>query len=139
MTLEIEVLIEVVTIVCKNENIKVAVHESAKGGLLAGAGAFAGGLLGGPVGIAIGATVGGITGAYLSSGKFKSIPMVITEMPSHQQHDLARRLENVLNGIDIYDVVTLTTFIMSNSTLRMKLLGMITEYVKKELHMDIVD
>lgn len=49
----VEVL-SLVTQVCENEDLRVPIKESLKGGLIAGTTTTIGGLLGGPMGLAIG-------------------------------------------------------------------------------------
>ena len=51
-------LVDVLAKLAKDDNLRVSVAQSAKGGVIAGTGAAVGGLLGGPIGIAVGATVG---------------------------------------------------------------------------------
>lgn len=49
----VEVL-SLVTQVCEDENLRVPIKESVKGGFIAGTTTAIGGLLGGPVGLAVG-------------------------------------------------------------------------------------
>ena len=54
MAFSLDDIIQLTAQLAEEKEMKVAVKESAKGGLIAGGSAFVGGLLGGPVGIAAG-------------------------------------------------------------------------------------
>ncbi len=49
-----EELVRLLAVLAQEENLKVAVKETMKGGAMAGAGAVIGGFCGGPIGIAVG-------------------------------------------------------------------------------------
>ena len=49
-----EELVRLLALLAQEENLKVTVKETMKGGAMAGAGAVIGGFCGGPVGIAVG-------------------------------------------------------------------------------------
>ena len=54
MPISAEELVRLLAILAEEENLKVTVKESLKGGAMAGAGAVLGGMCGGPVGLALG-------------------------------------------------------------------------------------
>lgn len=54
MVVAVTEIIQLLSTLSEEENIRVTVTQAAKGGLLAGGGAFIGGILGGPPGICAG-------------------------------------------------------------------------------------
>ena len=77
MVIRYQDILTIVTTLGDEENLQVAVKESAKGGLIAGGACAIGGLLLGPPGLALGGAVGGCVAAYMSSNKFKPVSSVI--------------------------------------------------------------
>ena len=73
--------------------------ESGRGALLAGGLAGLAGLLAGPVGLALGGAVGGCLAAWLSHGKYKSLPEVILSLKAEDKQRLVEKARSVLTNI----------------------------------------
>lgn len=121
----------------EERNMKVAVKESAKGGIIAGTTTFLGGLFGGPIGLAVGGMFGGVTAAYMSSGKFKCVASIIlNDMTSQQQQQLANSLWNVLSDIDASDITTISLMILAPD-MKTRLVREMVNYFQSQMQMQI--
>lgn len=69
MPIDTRELMEAIAIVADEQNIRVAVKQSAKGTAICAACCFAGGLLMGPVGLAVGGAAGGIAAYKVTCGE----------------------------------------------------------------------
>uniref|UniRef100_A0A8C6D7B0 Uncharacterized protein n=1 Tax=Moschus moschiferus TaxID=68415 RepID=A0A8C6D7B0_MOSMO len=65
--------------VSEKRKMKAAFKYSWLGALVPGTVVVLGGLVGSPPGIVIGGAIGGLLGAWMTSGKFKSVPQIIME------------------------------------------------------------
>ncbi|XP_052021227.1 protein C19orf12 homolog [Apodemus sylvaticus] len=122
----------------EKENMKDTTKYSILGGMAVGAMALVGGLAGGPPGFAVGGTVGGLLVAWMTRGKFKPVPQILMELPPAEQQELVDEAAAIIGNLDWTDAVQLTTLVMSNDPIRQKLLALVTTYVIKELHAEIV-
>lgn len=123
--------------VSEKRKMKAAVKHSGRGALVTGAVAFIGGLVGGPPGIAVGGAVGGILGAWMTSGQFKPVPQIIMELPPSEQQKLVNEATAILRHLDWTDAVQLTMLVMGSDVLQQQLLGMLVNYVNKELRAEV--
>ncbi|XP_029353404.1 protein C19orf12 homolog [Echeneis naucrates] len=119
------------------EQIQVAVKNSAKGAAVAGGTAFVGGLLGGPAGIAVGGAVGGLLGSWMTSGQFRPLPQVLMELPPNQQKKLYDDIMAVLNNLSWTDAAQLIALVMGNSTLQQQVTAALLNYIAKELRAEV--
>ena len=83
-------LVDVLSKLAKDENLKVSVKQSAKGGVIAGTGATVGGLLGGPIGIAVGATIG--TCPCICRFNKRIVTVIVTHLLSEAKRCLFSKL-----------------------------------------------
>lgn len=67
MPVDVQEFMNGIAVLADNENMRVTLKQSGKGGLIAGICCFIGGVVGGPIGLALGGTVGGLT-AYKMTG-----------------------------------------------------------------------
>lgn len=108
--------LSLVSQICEEEKLRVAMKESMKGGFIAGGTTMLGGLLGGPIGLAVGGTVGGLTAAYLSSGKFKSVASIIrNDLTPMQREQLANSVRMFLSNRSIGDLTQASRILLSPS------------------------
>ncbi|KAG8437359.1 hypothetical protein GDO86_008165 [Hymenochirus boettgeri] len=121
----------------EHQKMKAAVKHSARGALVAGAGAFVGGLVGGPPGIAIGGAVGGLMGAWMTSGQFKPVPQIIMELPPVQQQKLCDSVYEIVRNLDWTDASQLIMLVMGSATLKQKVAAALINYINQELRAEI--
>ncbi|XP_047487654.1 protein C19orf12 homolog isoform X1 [Penaeus chinensis] len=108
--------LSLVSQICEEEKLRVAIKESMKGGFIAGGTTMLGGLLGGPIGLAVGGTVGGLTAAYLSQGKFKSVASIISnDLTPMQREHLANSVRMFLRNRSIGDLTQASRILLSPS------------------------
>ncbi|NWT77304.1 CS012 protein, partial [Prunella himalayana] len=115
------------------KGMKAAVAHSGRGAMLTGASAFLGGMLGGPPGIFVGGAVGGLIG-WMTSGQFKSVPQILMELPAAEKQKLCADTMSVIRNVDWTDARQLIALVMSNSTLRDKVLEVLTTYLTSGLN-----
>ncbi|NXD14609.1 CS012 protein, partial [Nothocercus nigrocapillus] len=121
----------------QEKGMKAAVKHSGRGALLAGATAFIGGLVGGPPGIAVGGAFGGLLGAWMTTGQFRPVPQILLELPPAEQQKLYDEALVILRSLDWTDVAQLTALVMGNAAVQQKLLGVLVNYLTKELRAEI--
>ena len=86
MVISYSSVMEVLTVLCEERKLMVAVRESGKGALLTGGVAGLGGLLLGPLGLALGGAVGGCLAAWRAQGTFKPlIEVILVDMKQDQR------------------------------------------------------
>ncbi|XP_030138548.4 protein C19orf12 homolog isoform X1 [Taeniopygia guttata] len=112
--------------------MKAAYTPSKRGGMLAGGGAFLGGMLGGPPGIFVGGAVGGLIG-WLTSEDFKPVPQVLMELSAAEKQKLCAEAMDVVKNLDWTDAGQLIRLVMSNSTIRGQVFGVLRNFVTKVL------
>ncbi|XP_041282564.1 protein C19orf12 homolog [Onychostruthus taczanowskii] len=118
------------------KGMKAAVANSGRGAMLTGASAFVGGMLGGPPGIAVGGALGGLLG-WMTSEDFKPVPQVLMELPAAEKQKLCAEAMAVVQNFDWKDAAELIKFVMSNSFIRDKLLGVLTTFLSNELNAQV--
>ncbi|XP_064885336.1 protein C19orf12 homolog [Columba livia] len=137
MPLNVDNVMQLFCHLSEQKGMKAAVKHSGSGALLAGAGAFIGGLMGGPPGIAVGGALGGLCGAWMTSGQFRPVPQILSELPPAEQQKLYDEAIVILRNLDWTDIVQLTALVMGNASLQQKLLGVLMNYLSKELRAEI--
>ncbi|XP_077642565.1 protein C19orf12 homolog [Lonchura striata] len=125
-------LMTLLTHVATVTGMKAAFYHSRRGGMLAGGGAFLGGLLGGPPGIFVGGAVGGWIG-WLTSEDFKSVPQILMELPAAEKQKLCAKTLDVVKNLEWTDAAQLVKLVMSNSTIRGQVLGVLGDFLTKVL------
>ncbi|NXF70908.1 CS012 protein, partial [Sclerurus mexicanus] len=127
---------DVMQLLCKLsavKEMKAAVKHSGRGALLAGASAFVGGLIAGPPGIAVGGACGGLLGAWMTSGQFKPVPQILSELPPSEQQKLYNEAVDIIRHLHWTDARHLIGLVMGNAGLQQKLIGMLVTYLTKSL------
>uniref|UniRef100_H2YNG2 Uncharacterized protein n=1 Tax=Ciona savignyi TaxID=51511 RepID=H2YNG2_CIOSA len=132
MPLQTNDVMQLLVTLAQEENIKVTVTQSLRGGLLAGVGAFAGGLIGGPVGMAIGASVGGIAGAATSQ-EFQPLYVVIKQLPAPQKQELEKRVMNIISGFEPQDALALLALVHGSAAIKVKIISAMTDFFTSSL------
>ncbi|XP_068244252.1 protein C19orf12 homolog isoform X2 [Palaemon carinicauda] len=131
--------LSLVTQICEEEKLRVAVKESVKGGFIAGGATILGGLFGGPIGLAIGGTLGGCTAAYLSQGKFKSVVSIINnDLTGAQRESLANSVRGIFSEIGPADYAALTLYI-AQPAVKERIIQEVIGYFQSQLQMTIID
>nr|XP_053656045.1 protein C19orf12 homolog [Cherax quadricarinatus] len=139
MPLNTKEVLHLVEQLCEEKQLRVAVRESVKGGMLAGGTTLIGGLLGGPFGLALGGAVGGLTAAYLSQGKFKSVVSIIRhDLTAAQRQRLANSVHRILNDVSAADILALSAFIIQPH-LKELILREVFSFFQSQLQMQIID
>ncbi|XP_065182646.1 protein C19orf12-like [Sycon ciliatum] len=132
MVLSPEEVHEIVSIIAAEENLRVTVSESLKGGLKVGLCAAAGGLVLGPPGFAIGGVIGGIY-ATCTSAKFKPVHQVLGEMSPAQRQLLQRRFLDATRQISYSDAAMLLSMVAGDAGLKLILINLVKDFLWHEL------
>merc|ERR1712038_2172596 len=104
MVISYSSVLEVMTVLSEEKELRVTVTESGKGALLTGGVAGLGGLLLGPLGLALGGAVGGCIAAWQAQGKFKPVmEVVLQDMKQEQRDKMVDSVRTVLANIDASD------------------------------------
>ncbi|XP_041321850.1 protein C19orf12 homolog, partial [Pyrgilauda ruficollis] len=112
--------------------MKAAVTHSCRGAAVASPFIIVCGMLFGPVGIFIGGALGGLI-AWMTSEDFKSVPQVLMELSPAERQKLCAEAMAVVQNFDWKDAAELIKFVMSNSFIRDKVLGVLNTYVTNKL------
>lgn len=138
MPVDVREVIELVSTLSEEENLRVTVTECAKAGLIAGVATTVGGVVAGPIGLLFGASVGGVI-AYASTKKFKSAVQVIADMKQEDKNVLAQRVRDIMSNVGVSDIAVFTAMLSSDESVRRKVIMTLVIYLKNELSMAIVD
>lgn len=76
-------LIEAISVLADEQNVRVTVKQSGKGAIICSACCFAGGLLLGPAGLAIGGAAGGVVAYKMTKGKIIKINILVIPLSTH--------------------------------------------------------
>lgn len=139
MPINAEDVIELLCILVDEENLKVSVKESLKGGVITGCTTVVGGLLGGPVGMAIGGATGGAAAAYISWGKFEPVSCALQKFTSKQKQELYELSMKIITGLTIEDAVSLNSIVLGDAILRQQILDQVVDHLKSKVQMEILD
>ncbi|XP_069680993.1 protein Nazo-like [Periplaneta americana] len=133
-------LLNVVTQLTEDKNVRVCVRESFKGGCVAGTTTIIGGLVMGPPGLAIGATLGGCAAAFMSRDKFKPVAQVIMQDMSHAQRErLAAAVSAVVEDLRVEDVALLLPLLLGNPGAKEAVLREVFLFLQNEMSLQIMD
>lgn len=140
MVVNTRALLDGVSVLTDDHNIRVAVKHSGRGALICGASCFIGGLVGGPLGMAVGGTLGGIQAYRMSHGQFRSIGSVIRDDMTDEQRDRLRdRILEVVRDVEIADATMLLPLLMNSASMQEKVLQTVVSFVSSEMRMQILD
>ena len=135
MVIKYEDILRVITTLGDDENLKITVKQSAKGGLIAGVSCAVGGLIAGPPGLAVGGAAGGCLAAYLAGNSFKPLSAVILyEMKHIDQKALVEAVQNIIQNVDVMDAMELLALIQGSQALKAKIVREITTYCTQQLN-----
>ncbi|XP_055621346.1 protein C19orf12 homolog [Toxorhynchites rutilus septentrionalis] len=138
MPIKTRELMDAVTVLTDQENMRVAMKCSAKGAAVCGAGSFVGGILGGPVGLAIGGTLGAVSAAYMNRGKFRPVSDIIRYDMSERQREMLKELIiDALSEFHPTDLIVLLPLLMNNNAAQRSVLNTVVSFVTNELKMHI--
>ncbi|KAM9301557.1 protein C19orf12 homolog [Gastrophryne carolinensis] len=137
MPLHLDDIMRLLCHISGEQKMKAAIKHSARGALVAGAGAFLGGLVGGPPGIAVGGAVGGIMGAWMTSGQFKPIPQILLELPPVHQQKLCENIYSIIRNLEWTDAAQLIMLVTSNANLQQQVAAALISFVTQELKAEI--
>ncbi|XP_006168064.1 protein C19orf12 isoform X2 [Tupaia chinensis] len=73
----------------------------------------------------------------MTSGQFKPIPQILMELPPAEQQKLFNEATAIIRHLEWTDAVQLTALIMGSEALQQQLLGMLVNYVTKELRAEV--
>ncbi|XP_072013868.1 uncharacterized protein [Amphiura filiformis] len=138
MPVTAEELVRLLAILAEEENLRVTVKETLKGGAMAGAGAVIGGMCGGPVGLAVGGAVGGACAAYMSR-KIQICAEILFEMEPKKRELLYEHFKSIITGIDAHDVTSLGRLIAGDPLIRGQALMGLKDFVGGTMSMQIID
>ena len=100
MVISYSSVLEVMTVLSEEKELRVTVTESGKGALLTGGVAGLGGLLLGPLGLALGGAVGGCIAAWRAHGNFKPVmEVVLYDLQQDQRDRMVESVRTVLANI----------------------------------------
>ena len=139
MVIKYEDILKVITTLGDDENLRITVKQSAKGGLIAGVSCTVGGLVAGPPGLAIGGAVGGCLAAYLAGNSFKPLSTVIMyEMKPVDQRALVEAVTKIIQNVDAMDAIELLALTQGSAALKAKILGEVTSYCQQQLNYEFL-
>lgn len=139
MPIDIKDVMTLLSTLSKEENLRVTVKQSVRGGVIAGLTTAMGGIIAGPPGLAIGGGLGGTLAYYLTNNSFKPAAQVILDMPKDQQEILYTDAMKVLNKLDYTDLVTLTLLVQGDALIGKQLVGVVMNHLKTNLNMEVLD
>ncbi|XP_014772542.1 protein C19orf12 homolog [Octopus bimaculoides] len=136
MALSNSAILDILYLISEEENIKVTVSESAKGGLITGISTAIGGVLLGPPGLALGGTAGGLV-AYGVSGNFKSASEILHELPEDKKRLLCKKMKDILKHIGISASPQLLSYIRSDQHLYKNVVEGLKSFFTDDLQMTL--
>ncbi|XP_067007426.2 protein C19orf12 homolog isoform X2 [Anabrus simplex] len=140
MPINTQELMNVLATLSEQQNLRVAVKESFKGGCIAGAGAMVGGMLLGPPGLAIGGIVGACSASVMARNKFRPVAHIILyDMTPRQQQQLATSIRAIVDDFRVEDAAMLLPLLLNNPTTHAAILSLVTEFITREMRMNIID
>ena len=135
MVIKYEDILKVITTLGDDENLKITIKQSAKGGLIAGVSCAVGGLIAGPPGLAVGGAAGGCLAAYVAGNSFKPLSAVILyDMKPIDQKGLVDAVQNIIQNVDVMDAMELIALIQGSNALKAKVLREITTYCTQQMN-----
>lgn len=120
MVIEYNEISNVLTKFAEDEDIRITVKQSAKGGLIAGFICALGGLIAGPVGLIFGGTAGGIVAAYFSGESFLPVATIINEMDPERKKEMTNSVIKIINKTDAMDALEILAIIQGNNVIKAK-------------------
>ncbi|XP_053950079.1 protein C19orf12 homolog [Anastrepha obliqua] len=140
MPVDARELMEAISIIANERNVRVTMKQTCKGAMVCAASAFTGGLLLGPVGLAVGGTAGGLMAYKMTSGSFRPLAdVLLNDLTDEQQEQLVRHVNNAVAEFEISDLAVLLPLLMNNASIQQAVLKTAITFVSNELKMQIID
>ena len=137
MVIQYDEILNIITTLGDNENLRITAKRSIKGGLIGGVIMTVTALMLGPPGFLIGGVVGGLV-AYNTSDSFKPISSVILEMEPADQRSLVDSVTNVIENLTPMDALTLLPLIHGSPVLKAQIVGEITSFCQQQLNLKVL-
>ncbi|ELV10970.1 hypothetical protein TREES_T100021215 [Tupaia chinensis] len=115
--------------ISEQRKMKAAFKHSGRGALVTGIVAFMGALVGGPPGLAV--------GAWMRSGGFKPVSQILMQLPRAQQQTLFNEATAIISPLMFTDATQLTSLVMGSEALQLQLMGMLVNFLTKELGAEV--
>ncbi|XP_075529929.1 protein C19orf12 homolog [Dermacentor variabilis] len=132
-------MLDVLCMVSKEENLRVTLKHSVKGGLITGATAMVAGILMGPIGLAVGGALGGCAAAIMMQDKFVSAAEIISNMSDDQKDDLITAVQRAFAEIEVADVVELAALLCGDIHIKKRIIRGIIDYFHSQMQLEIID
>ena len=152
MVISYSSVLEVMTVLSEEKELRVTVTESGKGALLTGGVAGLGGLLLGPLGLALGGAVGGCLAAWRAQGNFKPVMEVILyDLKQEQRERMVESVRTVLANLgrlivvllawlvrlkliflDASDAIALVAMVQGNQALKQRILTEMVTFLSRQ-------
>lgn len=132
-------MLDVLCMVSKEENLRVTLKHSAKGGLITGATAMVAGFLMGPVGLAVGGALGGCAAAILMRDKFVSAAEIISNMSDDQKDELITAVQRALSDIEVMDIVEMCALLCGDIHIKKRIIRAMIDYFHNQMRLEIID
>ena len=120
MVIEYNEISNVLSKFAEDEDIRITVKQSAKGGLIAGFICALGGLIAGPIGLIFGGTAGGIVAAYFSGESFLPVATIINEMDPERKKEMTNSVLKIIDKTDAMDALEILAIIQGNNVIKAK-------------------
>ncbi|XP_006817156.1 protein C19orf12 homolog [Saccoglossus kowalevskii] len=121
MPVSAEDLVRLLALLAEEEEMKVTVHQSIKGGLIAGG------------------AVGGAVGAWATKGTFRPVSQILIDMNKEQRMQLQEYFSTVATNITSDDFMALSKLVEGDDEIRRKMICSLRNYFNDELKMEILD
>uniref|UniRef100_A0A1A9UUY5 Uncharacterized protein n=1 Tax=Glossina austeni TaxID=7395 RepID=A0A1A9UUY5_GLOAU len=133
-------LIQAISVIADERNVRVAVKQCGKGAAICAAGSFVGGMLLGPLGLAIGGAAGGLAAYKATQGSFRPLGEVLmNDLTDTQKECLVNHVTKAVERIHPTDLVMLLPLILNNAAIQEAVFKTVFSFVRNELRLEIVD
>ena len=134
MVIQYNEILNIITKLSDDENIRISVQQSAKGGVIAGLICALGGLIAGPIGFVFGGTAGGLVASYFSADTFKPISTVIREMNQARKNELTESVLKIIEKADAMDALEVLAIIQGNSVIKARVKDHLISFCQQQLN-----
>ncbi|KAG0444614.1 hypothetical protein HPB47_013594 [Ixodes persulcatus] len=133
--------VELLYFLCRladDANLRVAVNNYLKRGLITGGSAIFGAILLGPLGFLVGGVLGGFTAFLATQDKFMPVIEIIDRMSEREEDELHRAIERVFSDVDITDVAKLEALIYGNLDMKEMMTAALMNNIEKGMRKQII-
>ena len=134
MVIQYNEILNIITKLSDDENIRICVQQSAKGGVIAGLICALGGLIAGPIGFIFGGTAGGIVASYFAGDTFKPISTIIQEMNPAQKNELTESVLKIIEKTDAMDALEILAIIQGNNAIKARVKNHLISFCQEQLN-----